>query len=85
MHRHASVCNVFTVSSPSSSPVDPGTDPGAPEYDYIDDVVDLRGPSAGLGTYQRRRGGRNNKYIANRCMTMHDKANSGARCALTQY
>ena len=31
-----------------------------------------------------RRGGRNNEYNANRCVMMHDKANSGVRCALTQ-
>ena len=48
------------------------------------DVVVLRGISVGLRVYRRRRGGRNSKYIANRCMTMHDKANNGARCALTR-
>ena len=32
-----------------------------------------------------RRGGRNNKYNANKCMTMHDMTKRGARCALTWY
>ena len=32
-----------------------------------------------------RRGGRNNKYNANKCMTMHDMAKRDARCALTRY
>ena len=32
-----------------------------------------------------RRGGRNNKYNANKSMTMHDKISSGARGALTRY
>ena len=32
-----------------------------------------------------RRGGRNNKYNANKCMTMHDMTNRDARCALARY
>ena len=32
-----------------------------------------------------RRGGRNNEYNANRCVTMHDKARRVARRALTRY
>ena len=32
-----------------------------------------------------RRGGRNNEYNANRCITMHDKAMCDARRALTRY
>ena len=32
-----------------------------------------------------RRGGRNNEYNANRCITMHDKTSNGARGALTRY
>ena len=32
-----------------------------------------------------RRGGRNNEYNANRCMTMHDMTKRDARCALTRY
>ena len=32
-----------------------------------------------------RRGGRNNKYNANKCMTMHDMTKRDARCALTRY
>ena len=31
------------------------------------------------------RGGRNNEYNANRCITMHDKEMRDARCALTRY
>ena len=32
-----------------------------------------------------RRGGRNNEYNANRCITIHDKTSNGARGALTRY
>ena len=32
-----------------------------------------------------RRGGRNNKYNAKKCMTMHDMTKCDARCALTRY
>ena len=32
-----------------------------------------------------RRGGRKNKYNANKCMTMHDMTKRDARCALTWY
>ena len=32
-----------------------------------------------------RRGGRNNEYNANRCITMHDMTKRDARCALTRY
>ena len=32
-----------------------------------------------------RRGGRNNKYNANKCRTMHDMTKRDARCALTRY
>ena len=32
-----------------------------------------------------RRGGRKNKYNANKCMTMHDMTKRDARCALTRY
>ena len=32
-----------------------------------------------------RRGGRNNKYNANRCIMMHDMTKRDARCALTRY
>ena len=36
--RGVKVCSVFTVSSPSSSPVDPETDAAATQYDYsVDD------------------------------------------------
>ena len=45
-----------------------------------------RGTSSGVGlvVYRREEGGRNNEYNANRCIMMHDKTSSGARCALTQ-
>ena len=33
------------------------------------DVVVLGGISTGLGVYRRRRGGRNSKYIAIKCIT----------------
>ena len=32
-----------------------------------------------------RRGGRNNEYNANTCITMHDMTKRDARCALTRY
>ena len=32
-----------------------------------------------------KRGGRNNKYNANRCIAMHDMTSIGARGALTRY
>ena len=49
-------------------------------------VVD-RGTSSGVSlvVYRRERGGRNNEYNANRCITMHDKAMCDARRALTRY
>ena len=31
-----------------------------------------------------RRGGRNNEYHANRCISMHDKTSNDARCAQSQ-
>ena len=34
---------------------------------------------------RERRGGINNKYNANKCMTMHDMTKRDARGALTQY
>ena len=34
---------------------------------------------------QERRGGRNNKYNANKCIMMHDMTSIGARGALTRY
>ena len=33
---------------------------------------------------RERRGGRNNKYNANKCMTMHDMTKHDNRCALTR-
>ena len=32
-----------------------------------------------------RRGGRNNEYHVNRCISMHDKTSNDARCALAWY
>ena len=34
---------------------------------------------------RERRGGTNNKYNENKCMTMHDMTKRDARCALTRY
>ena len=48
----------------------------------VNSVVELGSSSVGL---PKRRGGRNNEYNANRCMTMHDKAKRDARRALTRY
>ena len=42
------------------------------EGGVVSDVVDHRGISSGLGVYRRRRGGRNSKYKAHRCITKHD-------------
>ena len=52
------------------------------EGGVVNSIVELGSSSVGLVVYWRRRGGRNSKYIANRCMT---KQNSDAKCALTQY
>ena len=41
--------------------------------------------AASVSMSSERRGGRNNKYNANKCMTMHDMTSSGARGALTRY
>ena len=48
----------------------------------VNNVVD-RGTSSGVSlvVYRRERGGRNNEYNANRCMTMHDMTSIDARCA----
>ena len=40
---------------------------------------------ASVSVSSERRGGRNNKYNANKCMTMHDMTKRDARCALTRY
>jgi hypothetical protein len=45
MHPYCIVCCVFTISSPSFSPIDPETAADAAEYDYI---VDKQTPSAEL-------------------------------------
>ena len=47
--------------------------------------VVVPGSTVSLGVYQREEGGRNNKYKADKCITMHDMANKRARHALTQY
>ena len=47
-------------------------------------VVVLSGVSVGLGVYRRRRGGRNSKYKAHRCSTMHDMVGYYARGDLMQ-
>ena len=41
--------------------------------------------AASVSVSSERRGGRNNKYNANKCMAMHDMASSGGRGALTWY
>ena len=41
--------------------------------------------AASVSVSSGRRGGRNNKYNANRCIMMHDKAKRDARRALTRY
>ena len=41
--------------------------------------------AASVSVSSERRGGRNNKYNANKCMTMHDMTKHDARCALTRY
>ena len=41
--------------------------------------------AASVSESSERRGGRNNKYNANICMTMHDMTKRDARCALTRY
>ena len=43
------------------------------------------GASASSRGLPKRRGGRNNEYNANRCITMHDMTSSVARSALTRY
>ena len=45
-----------------------------------------RGTSSGVGlVVYRRRGRRNNKYNANRCIAMYDMTSIGARGSLTRY
>ena len=50
-------------------------------------LVVVRGSSSGVGliVYRREEGGRNSKYIASKCITMHDMTSIDARCALTWY
>ena len=55
------------------------------EGGVVNTIVERGSSSVGLVVYWRRRGGRNSKYIANRYMTMHDKAKCDARRALTRY
>ena len=40
---------------------------------------------ASVSVSSERRGGRNNKYQAKRCIAMHDMTSSGARGALSRY
>ena len=53
------------------------------EREVVGDIVVLGGISAGLGVYRGRRGGRNNEYQVNRCISRHDMSRSDARRALT--
>ena len=39
----------------------------------VNSVVELGSSSVGLLVYRRKRGGRNNEYHVNRCISMHDK------------
>ena len=41
--------------------------------------------AASVSLSSERRGGRNNKYNGNKCLTMHDMTRRDARCALTRY
>ena len=54
------------------------------ERGVVNYVVEPGSSGIGLIVYQRKEGGRNNKYNANKCMTMHDMTKRGARCALTR-
>ena len=54
------------------------------ERGVVNTVVVLGRSGVGLGV-QREKRGRNNKYNANRCITMHDKTSNGARGALRWY
>ena len=53
------------------------------ERGVVNTIVD-RGTSSSVSliVYRGEKGGRNNKYNANICMTMHDMTMSVARCAL---
>ena len=45
-------------------------------------TVDVLGSSGvGLVVYGREKGGRNNEYNANKCISMHDMTSNDARCA----
>ena len=52
----------------------------------VNSVV-VRGSSndVGLVVYRREEGGRNSKYIASKCIVMHDMTSINARGALTWY
>ena len=47
----------------------------------VNSVVELGSSSVGLVVYRREEGGRNSKYIASKCITMHDMTSIDARCA----
>ena len=53
------------------------------ERGVVNTVVVL-GSSASVSVSSERRGGRNNEYNANRCISMHEMTSNGARCALTR-
>ena len=55
------------------------------ERGVVNSVVELVSSSVGLVVYRREEGGRNSKYIASKCITMHDMTSIDARCALTWY
>ena len=47
----------------------------------VDSVVELGSNSVGLVVYRIEEWGRNSKYNANKCITMHDMTSNDARCA----
>ena len=51
----------------------------------VNSVVELGSSSVGLVVYRREKGGRNNEYHVNRCISMHDKTSNDARRALAWY
>ena len=55
------------------------------ERGVVNSVVEPGSSGIGLVVYQRKEGRRNNKYNANKCMTMHDMTKRDARRALTRY
>ena len=55
------------------------------ERGVVNSVVELGSSSVGLVVYRRKKGGRNNEYHVNRCISMHDMTSNDARRALMWY